>query len=251
MKIRTIIADDEEPARRLLRSLLDGEERIEIVGEAVTAAQVVSLVEDLEPDLLLLDIRLPGRSAFDALGEIASTRLPFTIFVTAYEEYAVKAFEMRAVDYLLKPVHPDRFADALNRAIEMIEGSALRDVRDLLSLTETARGRQSSGRLAARTRTGTVFVQPEEIDWVRAEGNYVRLHVGKRSFLLRSSMMAMTKRLGGRFIRVHRGALVNRERVSELRKGERDQELAVLLEDGTLVPVGDTYRKELERSLGS
>lgn len=250
MRIRTIIADDEEPARQHLRSLLDGEERIEVVGEAFTAAQVISFVDDLKPDLLLLDIRLQGKNAFETLEELAPGRLPFTIFVTAYEEYAVKAFEKGAVDYLLKPVHPERFAEALNRAIDVIERNALRDVRDLLSLAEAERRHWDRERLAVRTRTGIVFLHPGEIDWVGAEANYVRLYVGERSFLLRSSLTAIMKRLGDQFVRVHRGALVNLDRVRELRKRDQNREIAVLLDDGTCVPIGETYRPQLERSLG-
>lgn len=245
--VRLLIADDEESGRRHLRKLVRLYPRLEIVGEAETADQVVRLVRELRPHLLFLDVVMPSKDAFDALDALDGGEWPLTIFVTAHETYAVRAFEKRAVDYLLKPVHPERLAEALDRVFEIIDRKTLDDVRELI---ESSVAPHTSSRIAVRTRTGTVFVATPEVNWVEADGNYVRLHTRGRSYLMRSSMGAMEDRLGSSFIRVHRSALVNLKRVKEFRGGRHDGEVAIILEDGTPVSVGKKYRTWLERALG-
>lgn len=243
---RVLLVDDEPAGREHLRNLSRDHAEIEIVGEATSAREIVSMVENLRPDLLFLDVEMPGADVFTTLEDLGRNRTPLTVFVTAYEEYAVRAFEKNAVDYLLKPVHPERFKETLERVFEVMD-------RQRIEGAESDPGATASGggeRIPVRTRTGTMFVDPGEIGWVEAEGNYVRLHTDSKSYLLRSSMSSIQERLGDGFVRVHRSAIVKLQLVKEFRTGRHDGEIAVVLEDGSLVSVGRKYRSDLEKALG-
>ncbi|WP_158272149.1 LytR/AlgR family response regulator transcription factor [Marinicauda salina] len=213
-----LVVDDEPLALRRLEILLSRRPYVELVGAARDGQQAVRSVRELKPDIVLLDIQMPGLDGFEVAELIRREASPEVIFVTAYDTYAVRAFEAAAVDYLLKPVEMERLDAALGRARAQL---ATRDAEaradELEALVRTLRGDESQegGDLWIRERKGQVRIEKSRIDWVEAEGDYVRLHIGERSWLMRATMAAMEKALDPRlFVRVHRSAIVNARRVA-------------------------------------
>jgi len=244
--LRTLIVDDEPPARRRLRALLRAEPDVEVIGEAGDGPAAVDAIAHAKPDLVFLDVQMPGRDGFEVIEEISVRnhgRCPAVIFVTAFDRYAVKAFEVHAVDYLLKPFDRGRLHQAVARA-----STAARDVSHgdrLLAVARDATGHLPLRRLLVRTSGRIWFVDAADIDWIEAVGHYVSLHVGPRSHVIRESLGHLASRLEpGRFARIHRGALVNILRIKELRPlfhGEFD----VVLKDDTRLRATRTYSATL------
>lgn len=227
-----MIVDDEPLARDRLRDLLALRDDIIVVGAAASGDEAVRAVAQLKPDIVLLDVQMPGMDGFDVVEALADvlddSRMPFIVFVTAHDEYAVRAFEVSAVDYVRKPVSRARLDQALSRAIDRLElGDLVEEFRD--GEGERARSTVSALRLAAETpvpyasrfvvRRGEElrFVKPDEIDWIDAAANYVRLHVRGTAYLLRSPISAFERRLDpSRFVRIHRSAIVNLDRIQKI-----------------------------------
>jgi two-component system LytT family response regulator len=256
MTLRTLIVDDEPLARERLRSLLAGDADVEVVGECADGRSAVSAIRDLDPDLVFLDVQMPALNGLGVVAEVGADRMPATVFVTAFDRYAVRAFDVNAVDYLLKPFDRDRFAEALRRAKAQVGRRADAGVRDrLLALLAESRAApqpppSATERLAVKSGGKVVFVRVDEIDWIEAAGNYCRLHVGKQTHLLRETMAALETRLNPKkFVRIHRSTIMNLERVRELQPYFHG-DYVVVLRDGTQLTLSRTYRQKLHEIIG-
>lgn len=252
-KIRAFVVDDEPPARRRLLELLERDPDIEIAGEFSGAPEALEAIAREKPDLLFLDVQMPGRGGFELLDEIAPERRPITVFVTAYDAYALKAFEVRALDYLLKPFSDERFEATLARARERIrarEREALGET--LLSLVEARADREEKpyvSRLVVKNRGRVLFLDVRDVEWIEAAGVYVAVHEGGREHLVRESLASLEARLDpSRFARIHRKAIVSLDRVTELRIDEGGS-CRVVLRDGTNLPLSRRQRDALEARL--
>lgn len=226
MKLRALIVDDERIARTRLRRLLEKEGDLEIVAECANGAAAVAAVREHAPDLLLLDVQMPGMDGFGVLDALGAERAPAVVFVTAYDEHAIRAFEEHALDYLLKPVSPTRFAKMLDRVRERLAGArgAPPSLVELLAARQTA-----APRLLVRSGASTIFVSPDEIDWIEAAGNYAVLHLGNQTHILRETMAALEAQLGpSHFLRVSRSAILNLRRVKELQSISAGEHVAIL-----------------------
>jgi two-component system, LytTR family, response regulator len=236
-RIRTLIVDDEPLARTNLRVLLRPHPHIEIVGEPQSGLEALEAIRKTKPDLVFLDVQMPECDGFDVLEMLGGDVPPAVIFVTAYDRYALKAFEAGALDYLLKPFDDARFERALRRAEDKI-----RYHRATSHLAE---------RLTVKSAGQILFLKPTEIDWIEAADYYACLHVGTRTHLLRRSMSELEQDLDpGVFCRIHRSAIVNLARVRALQLN-RDGEYEVLLDNGSALPVSRRYRRQLQSALRS
>lgn len=248
MPIRAFIADDEILARQKLRVLLAAEKDIEIVGESGTAEETIDLVQLNSPDLLFLDIQMPDMDGFDIISAVSSrtdARLPSIIFTTAYDRYALRAFEINAVDYVLKPFTQERLSQALRRARNSIAGSQ----QDAKPSHAPAEGRYIS-RIVFKSKGRILFLPVADIRWIGAEENYVRISTGRESHLLRETMARLESRLDPEsFIRVHRSTIVNLRWVKEIRREGADGESFVLMSDGQRLPVSRGYRARITQML--
>jgi len=228
--VRVLLVDDEPLARQRLRQMLADHADVTVVGEAEHVEQAREVVRAERPDLVLLDIRMPGADGFALIESLHLTPMPYIIFVTAYAEHAVEAFDAEAVDYLLKPFDEERLARALERA------------RAALARRSGARHLERFAVTAGRL---TRYVAARDVDWIEGYGNYARLHVGKGTHLVRTTLAALEQELDpGKFARVHRSAIVSLDRVRELRS-LGGGEYRVLLLDGTQVPMSQRYRDRL------
>jgi two-component system, LytTR family, response regulator len=251
-KIKVLVADDEPLARERLAGLLSQEPDMERVGQARDGEEAVTAIHDDSPDLVFLDVQMPQMNGFDVIEAVGSDKMPLVIFVTAYDQHALKAFQVRALDYLLKPFDRERFKDALGRARKQLEREENGDLgRRLLALVKDLRRDQpKSDRLVVKSGGRLFFLRTDEIDWVEAAGNYVRLHVGPGSHLLRETMNAIEGRLDPeKFFRIHRSRIVNMERIQELQPW-LNGEYAVLLRTGTRLTLSRGYREKLQDRLG-
>jgi two-component system, LytTR family, response regulator len=250
-KIRTLIVDDEPLARERLASLLMTEQDIEIVGQCRDGEEAVAAIVDHEPDLVFLDVQMPQMNGFEVIEAVGGDRMPLVIFVTAFDQHALRAFQVRALDYLLKPFDRERFKEALDRARRQVEREETGDLgRRLLALVKDLRRDQPRAeRLVVKSGGRLFFLRADEIDWVEAAGNYVRLHVGTTSHLLRETMNAIEGRLDPeKFFRIHRSRIVNMERIQELQPW-LNGEYAVLLRTGTRLTLSRGYREKLQDRL--
>jgi two-component system LytT family response regulator len=250
-KIRTLIVDDEPLARERLAGLLANEPDVEIVAQCRDGEEAVTAIVDHEPDLVFLDVQMPQMNGFEVIEAVGGDRMPLVIFVTAYDQHALRAFQVRALDYLLKPFDRERFNDALERARRQVEREETGDLgRRLLALVKDLRRDQPRAeRLVVKSGGRLFFLRADEIDWVEAAGNYVRLHVGTTSHLLRETMNAIESRLDPeKFFRIHRARIVNMERIQELQPW-LNGEYAVLLRTGTRLTLSRGYREKLQERL--
>jgi two-component system LytT family response regulator len=250
--LKTLIVDDEPLARERVTTLLQGEEGIELLGECRDGLEAIAAVQQLQPDLVFLDVQMPGADGFQVINAVGADKMPMVIFVTAYDQHALRAFEVRALDYLLKPFDRDRFREALGRARRHIEQQETGDLgRRLLALVKDLRpAAPKTDRLVVKSGGRLFFLRTDEIDWVEAAGNYVRLHVGPASHLLRETMNAIEGRLDPeKFFRIHRSRIVNMERIQELQPW-LNGEYAVLLRTGTRLTLSRGYREKLQDRLG-
>jgi two-component system, LytTR family, response regulator len=244
--IRAVIVDDEPLARQYLRQLLQNDPEVTIVGECGNGEEATALLRRQDCELLFLDIEMPEKGGF-ALLEGLPTPPPCVIFVTAHDRYAVRAFEVQAFDYLLKPFDEERFSQALSRAKERLRREHRDDLlAELRSVLATLRTReQYLDRVLVKAGERSFFVATVEIDWIEAEANYVRLHAGAASHLLRESIGSLEERLDPRrFRRIHRSAIVNLDRVKELQPWFHGEH-RLLLKDGTELRVSRTYRNNI------
>ena len=247
-----MIVDDEPLARRGIRAHLADERDVEVVAECGDGREAVRLIRELEPDLVFLDVQMPELDGFGVLEAIATERLPSVIFVTAYDKYALRAFEVHALDYLLKPFDAERFTKALGRARSQIERAGLSEISlRLQSLIDDLKTNQKyAERLVVKAAGRIFFLGVGEIDWVEAADNYVRLHSGRDSHLLRETMSSIEKRLDpALFLRVHRSTIVNVRRIKELHPLFRG-EYEIILQDGTRLATGRGYRDKLQELFG-
>jgi two-component system LytT family response regulator len=250
--IRTLIVDDEPLARERLRTLLASDPDILLIGECEDGQQALAALRAGPCDLAFLDVQMPGLDGLDLVRAAGAERVPAVIFVTAHDCYALPAFEVQAVDYLLKPFDRERFERALGRAKERIaQDRSARAGQQLLTLLQEVRPeRQYLDRLLIRSSGRIYFLKIDEIDWVEAAGNYVRLHAGRTAHLLRETLGSLETRLDPRsFVRIHRSTMVNVERIRELQPLFHG-DYTVVLRDGTQLPLSRTYRQALAGLLG-
>jgi two-component system LytT family response regulator len=236
--VRVLIVDDEVLARQRIEDLLVKEQRVEIVGQARDGNEAVQMIRELEPDLVFLDVQMPGRTGIDVVDEIGADAMPPTIFTTAYERFALKAFDVAAVDYLVKPFDDERFAQALSRARKAIEARPERKSEYL-------------DRIPVESRGQIRVVPVSLIDYITASGPYAELHVGGRTFAIREKMQTLEEKLDPAiFFRIHRSAIVRLDRIDTLLHAAGG-DYAVRLKDGTELSVSRSRREELEEKVGA
>jgi two-component system LytT family response regulator len=232
---RVIVADDEPAARRGVRQLLAAFPEFSMVGECRDGAEVLAALDSLRPDVVFLDIQMPGLSGFDVIRARTADRMPVVIFLTAYDQFALKAFDAQALDYLVKPVTEARFAATMKRLTRQLQGSTRRQEREQAIVVSTARG--------------ALVIPLREIDWIEAADNYARIRTGNRSYLLRESLGMLEKRIGSSgFVRAHRRALVRVDAVKRMTTNDNGVCVAIL-SSGTRIPVSRRRRANFVRAL--
>ena len=250
--IRALIVDDESLARERIRDMLASDAEIEVLADCANGQEAIEAIKYHAPDLIFLDVEMPGIDGFAVLEALQPAPLPVTIFVTAYDQYAVRAFEVYALDYLLKPFDRERFEKAVRRAKAHIQNEKSDNLtqRILSALEEIKTKPVHLERLVIKMNGHVFFVKSEEIDWLEAEGNYVRLHAGKESYLLRDTISALETQLDPkRFVRVHRSAIVNIDRIQELQPWFHG-EYRIILREGVQLTLSRSYREKLHELLG-
>lgn len=247
-KIRTLVVDDEPIARARVVSLLKQEEDIEVVGECANGRQAKSAIESTSPDLLFLDIQMPEVDGLDLARTIQSSGAPAVVFVTAYDEYALRAFEVHALDFLLKPFSAERFRSALGHAREHVTQRRKVGASAAGSAQDPSGGRRN--RLMIKSSGRIHFVRMTDIDWCEAQGNYVRVHVGHQEHLVRDTMSHLESELDPQqFVRIHRSTIVNVDRIQEM-QSSFNGEYVVLLRTGTRLTLSRGYRDSIQARLG-
>jgi two-component system LytT family response regulator len=270
-RIQVLVVDDEPLARSGVADLVRRDPELVVVRECGDGPAAVEAIRSLSPDIVLLDVQMPGMDGFEVLRTIGAERMPAVVFVTAYDRFALRAFDVNAVDYLLKPFEDERFGAAMERAKRAVRqdevATLARRLAGLLDMTGTkgtgdgtrAVGPQSDApvagsptlsRIVVKSGGTVLFVRVEDIDWIEAADYYARLHVGPRSHLVRETMAALEQKLDpARFFRVHRSAIVNLDRVKQLQPYFRGQHVVVLA-DGTRLKLNRARRERLEALLG-
>ena len=248
--IRTIIADDEPLARQGLRDLVAAYPDLEIVAECGDGRATLAALDNTPCELLLLDVQMPELNGFEVLQAMPAVRRPVTIFVTAHDAFALDAFRVHAIDYLTKPVQPQRFAHALERARAQIEYGASQQVLQRIEALVRSAGTARTGRIMIKSDGRSVITDPDEIERIEAEGNYARVFLRKGELLIRESLTDLERRLpADQFARVHRSHIVNLGRVQEIQpmfKGD----FVVRLKSGLTVPLSRKYRPQIEARFG-
>jgi two-component system LytT family response regulator len=252
-RIRTLIVDDEPLGRERLRTLLRAEPDVELVGECANGLEAVSHIDERTPDLVFLDVQMPELDGFAVLESVGVERMPPTVFVTAYDQYALKAFEVHALDYLLKPFTRARFRKTLQRVRDHLRKQrtdASELSRQLIALLRDVRtDRQFLERLVVKSGGRVFFLRVDEIDWIEAAGNYLRLHAGQDVHLMRETMKGMETKLDpDRFVRIHRSIIVNTDRIRELQPWFHGEYVLILL-DGTRLTSSRNFDDGLKRML--
>jgi two-component system LytT family response regulator len=245
--IRALLVDDEPLARTHLRNLLGADAEIAVVGEAGNGRDAVTAIRETSPDLVFLDVQMPELDGFDVVRAVGAERMPAVIFVTAYDEYALKAFEAHALDYLMKPVNRARFRDAVERAKHTVRGARAPDLgAPLARLLETISAeRRYLDRLAIRSDGRIIFLRTDQIDWIEADDDHVRLHVGPKRYVHRDTLTRLEQRLAPTtFLRIHRSVIVNVERIRELQPWFQG-DYVLILHDGTKLTSGRSYREKV------
>ena len=259
-EIRALVVDDEPLARRGVRQLLAAHPDIVVVGECRNGREALRAMDGLSPDLVFLDVQMPGLDGFGVLRARAGKRIPMVVFVTAFDQFAVRAFEAHALDYLVKPLSQARFDATIGRVRERLNLSEVGELAVRLAALlaadaerggggGAARPARTDGRIAVPTATGLLLLDPGEIDWIEARDYYAGIHAGGQRHLVRDSLTALEHRLDpAEFVRVHRSALVRVDRIRELRSDPEGDSVAILL-DGTEVPVSRRRRERLAEML--
>jgi len=252
MAIRTIIADDEELARNRIKFLLQTEPDVEIVAECGDGRRTVEAILEKVPDLLFLDVQMPEMDGFEVLQAVSEERRPAIIFVTAYDQYALRAFEAYALDYLLKPFNRARFRKAVERARLQVARASRDEVDQRLAalLKDVRTASRYLERLVIRSAGRVVFLRTDDVDWFEGCANYVQLHVGKSTHLMREKISALEARLDpGKFVRIHRSSIVKIDRIKEMRSSG-DGEQVVVLHDGSRLSLSRGYRERFRKLIG-
>ena len=243
MILRCLIVDDEPLARRRLRTLLRGDPRIEIVGEAEDGPSAVEAIRRLQPELVWLDVQMPGLDGFEVLDALGTDRLPAIVFVTAHDAYALRAFDAHAVDYLLKPFDRTRLREAIERAVKLAGSDDLQ--RRLASLVSDISRHRRLRRIVVRESGRIYFVAVREIDWIESAGHYVALHTGAETHLVRDTIATLSTRLDPEvFVQIERGTIVNVDRIKEIRPAFHG-DVDVLLQNGKCLRGSRTYAARL------
>ncbi len=251
-KLRVLIVDDEPLARRRLRRLLTSEAGVEVVAECSSAREAAQVIAAERPNLLLLDIQMPQEDGFALLRTLPDEIRPPVIFVTAFDQYAVEAFQVHALDYVLKPIDADRLHEAIERAREQVAGSDTGEIDRRLRalLDELAPRNHYLERVLVRNPGRISFVNLDEVHWIGAEGNYVRLHLDDERHLVRQKIGALEELLDPhRFLRIHRSVIVNLDRVRELQRLPGG-DYAVLLDTGARLTMSRSYKERFEQAVG-
>jgi two-component system LytT family response regulator len=257
--IRALIVDDEPAARAAITTLLAEDPEIRIVGECADGRSALEAVEANAPDLLFLDVQLPEMDGFTMLRQLNGVDLPAVVFVTAYDQYALQAFEVHALDYVLKPFDDQRFREAVTRVKRQIRQGKLGALSEqLLALLESGTGQRTSTpsdrqylkRLVIKSGGRVTLLGVKDIDWIEADGDYVKVHVGRAWHLLRETMKHLEAQIDPtRFVRIHRSTIVNIERIKELQPYFRG-EYVLILQDGSSLKLSRGYKEHLEKALG-
>lgn len=258
--IRVVIADDEPPARERLKELFEDRRDFEVVGECGSGRETVSVVRERRPHLLFLDVQMPRMTGFEVVEALPSDELPAIVFVTAYDEHALHAFEVHAVDYLLKPFDDRRFEETLARARARIDGGrVLAGLGRLETLLEQVGSAASDEplegadrplqRLLIKRGDRATLLAVDAVDWIEAANDYVAVHAGGRVHVLDDRLARLERRLDERFVRIHRSTIVNLDRVAEFQRLFHG-DYAVVLRDGTELKLSRTYRAALEARIG-
>ena len=245
--LRTIIVDDETPARDKLKILLAHESDIRIIAECETGTDAILAIKEARPDLVMIDVQLPDMDGFCVLKAIPADQMPIVIFTTAYDQYAIKAFEAHALDYLLKPFDHQRLRDALRRARLAARTQTDRVLTDrLLNILQGTRSGPQARRLLVKAGGRVVFLAYDEIEWIEAAANYVRVHAGKVSYMLRGSIGGIAEKLPrDQFVRIHRSTVVNARTIKELQPCNSG-EFIVVLRNGKELSCSRGYRTGLK-----
>lgn len=251
MPITTLVVDDEPLARKRMRSLLRDFEDFDVAAEAASGEEALTQIAAVKPRVVFLDVQMPGVDGFEVVRRVDPSERPLIVFVTAFEQYALQAFQVSAVQYLLKPVDRQDLANAIARLRQLLAasgGEAGSAVTELLS--QLQRPRAFLQRIVVKSKGRTLLFRIEQVDWFESAGNYVRLHVGKERHLLRETMNSLEEKLDPRqFLRIHRSAIVNLERVRELQPTSHG-EYVVILDDDTRLTLSRVYRDRIEPLLG-
>ena len=251
MTLRALIVDDEDLARTALVRLLKRERDVSLIGQCDDGESAVQTIRQAQPDIVFLDVQMPEMDGFQVVEAIGAERMPVTIFVTAFDRYAIRAFDANAVDYLLKPFAPDRLTRALARARERCLGKQDKEASQrLFSLLDSRLQSDYAQRLAVATGGRIVFVPVADIDWIEAEGNYARLHVSRKAFDVRETLQALMEKLDPReFIRIHRSTIVNARRIREVQPWFQGSHI-VVLQSGEELRMSRYQRDAVDRLLG-
>lgn len=260
-RIRALIVDDEPAARAAIRGLLADDPDVAVIGECADGRSALDALSADAPDLLFLDVQMPEMDGFTLLGRLDPERLPVVVFVTAYDQYALRAFDVHALDYLLKPFDDERFRHAVARAKQQVRQGKLGALSGkLLALLGGANAAAAAGaspatgaylrRLVIKSGGRVTILAVRDIDWLEADGDYVKIHTGKAWHLLRETMKHLESQFDpARFVRIHRSTIVNVERIKELQPYFRG-EYVVILNDGTSLKLSRGYKERLETALG-
>jgi two-component system LytT family response regulator len=250
--IRALIVDDEAAARRRIKQFLSDLPEVEVVGECEDGQQAVAFIREHAPDLVFLDVQMPRMNGFNVIVEVGAELIPAVIFVTAYDQFAIRAFEVHAVDYLLKPFNRERFRQAVERAVQLIrtaqQGSPFTNrlqelCQELVAVAEYKK------RLQIKAEGRLILLDKEKIDWVETVDNHLRLHVGRELYAMRGTMSYIESVLDPRkFVRIHRSTLVNIDRIKEMQPLFNGDQL-LILDNGTQLPMSRTYRERLQSLL--
>ncbi|MGD9630269.1 MAG: LytR/AlgR family response regulator transcription factor [Pyrinomonadaceae bacterium] len=245
MKFRTLIVDDEPLARERIKRFLRDEAEMEIIGECGNGKDAIEAINRESPDLVFLDIQMPEKNGFDVIRSLNGSKLPAIVFVTAYDQYALQAFDVHALDYLLKPFTRERIHRAVSRARESIENRRLGNLDERLTslIADLKSEKKYLERLVVKSTGRVFFLRTDEIDWIEAAGNYVKLHAGRETHMIRETMNGIEAKLDpDKFLRIHRSTVVHIDRIKELHP-MFSGDYAVILRDGTELALSRNYRE--------
>lgn len=247
-----LVADDEAPARQRIIDLLRRDSQVAAILEASDGLSAVGIIQNRKPDLIFLDVQMPELTGLEVIAEVGAEHMPFTVFVTAFDQHAIRAFEANALDYLLKPFSDERFEATMARVAVRMDERSVREFgrRILRMVSEAPAADLPLDRLVVKSGGSTRFVPVADIDWIEAAGVYANLHVGGKELLYRAALNDLAERLDPlRFVRVHRSAIVNIESILRLEPISHG-EFEVVLKDGSRSRISRTYRSQLEKRLG-
>jgi two-component system, LytTR family, response regulator len=249
--VKILIVDDEPLARRHLRTILSSDSDVVLVGEASNGREAIQMVAKLSPDVVLLDVQMPELDGFSVVTQLDPEHMPMIIFVTAHDSYALKAFDVHAIDYVLKPVARDRLLQAISHAKSRLASpDRAAAAGEMKQVIEEMRAMRGADRLAIRVDGKHLLLPTDSIDWIEAVDDYVRIHIAKTSHLVRGTLASFHARLPSVFMRIHRSAIVNTSRIKEVFPNEQG-DFRITLQDGTRLPSGRSYRSTVAEFLRS